>query len=138
MARRVGADGSKTAEAIRAAGLRLIFEHGYEGMSLRDLAQVVGIQPGSLPMLCQAIYHDPFHTVVSQGPGRESHFARKSVAVAFCEGAGFAYPLATRPAYTSVPVANWPEAPVANWPRSPRRRPTPSEPTVDGSSGPPE
>ncbi|OCC01093.1 TetR family transcriptional regulator [Labrys sp. WJW] len=48
MARRVGADGSKTAEAIRAAGLRLIFEHGYEGMSLRDLAQIVGIQPGSL------------------------------------------------------------------------------------------
>lgn len=48
MARKVGSDGSKTAEAIRAAGLRLIFERGYEGMSLRDLAQCVGIQPGSL------------------------------------------------------------------------------------------
>ncbi|WP_448952210.1 TetR/AcrR family transcriptional regulator [Labrys neptuniae] len=48
MARKVGSDGSKTAEAIRAAGLRLIFERGYEGMSLRDLAQIVGIQPGSL------------------------------------------------------------------------------------------
>lgn len=48
MARKAGSDGSKTAEAIRAAGLRLIFERGYEGMSLRDLAQMVGIQPGSL------------------------------------------------------------------------------------------
>jgi AcrR family transcriptional regulator len=48
MARRIGSDGAKTAEAIRAAGLRLIFEHGYEGMSLRDLAERVGIQPGSL------------------------------------------------------------------------------------------
>jgi len=48
MARKAGSDGARTAEAIRAAGLRLIFEHGYEGMSLRDLAQVVGIQPGSL------------------------------------------------------------------------------------------
>lgn len=48
MARRAGSDGAKTAEAIRAAGLRLIFEHGYEGMSLRDLAEMVGIQPGSL------------------------------------------------------------------------------------------
>jgi AcrR family transcriptional regulator len=48
MARRAGSDGAKTAEAIRAAGLRLFFEHGYEGMSLRDLAEMVGIQPGSL------------------------------------------------------------------------------------------
>ncbi|GLS18960.1 TetR family transcriptional regulator [Labrys miyagiensis] len=48
MARRAGSDGAKTAEAIRAAGLRLIFEHGYEGMSLRDLAEMVGVQPGSL------------------------------------------------------------------------------------------
>lgn len=48
MARKVGSDGARTAEAIRSAGLRLIFEHGYEGMSLRDLAQTVGIQPGSL------------------------------------------------------------------------------------------
>jgi len=35
-------------EAIRAAGLRLIFEHGYESMSLRRLAAEVGIQVGSL------------------------------------------------------------------------------------------
>jgi AcrR family transcriptional regulator len=48
LARKAGSDGARTAEAIRSAGLRLIFEHGYEGMSLRDLAQDVGIQPGSL------------------------------------------------------------------------------------------
>lgn len=35
-------------EAIRKAGLRLIFEHGYAAMSLRQLAAEVGIQPGSL------------------------------------------------------------------------------------------
>lgn len=48
MARKAGSDGSKTAEAIRSAGLRLIYQHGYEGMSLRDLARAVGLQPGSL------------------------------------------------------------------------------------------
>ena len=35
-------------EAIRKAGLRLIFERGYEAMSLRQLAAEVGIQAGSL------------------------------------------------------------------------------------------
>ncbi len=35
-------------EAIRKAGLRLIFEHGYAAMSLRQLAAEVGIQSGSL------------------------------------------------------------------------------------------
>ena len=40
--------GPKTLEAIRKAGLRLIFEHGYAAMSLRDLAAEVGIQVGSL------------------------------------------------------------------------------------------
>ena len=48
MARTAGSQGSRTAEAIRRAGLQLLFEHGYEGMSLRDLAQAVGLQPGSL------------------------------------------------------------------------------------------
>ena len=37
MARTAGSKGRKTAEAIRRAGLRLIYEHGYEGTSLRDL-----------------------------------------------------------------------------------------------------
>ncbi|CAM5766992.1 TetR family transcriptional regulator [Labrys miyagiensis] len=48
MARKAGSSGARTADAIRGAGLRLIFEHGYEGMSLRDLADMVGIRPGSL------------------------------------------------------------------------------------------
>ncbi len=48
MARTAGSHGPATMEAIRAAGLRLIFEHGYETMSLRRLAAEVGIQVGSL------------------------------------------------------------------------------------------
>jgi AcrR family transcriptional regulator len=48
MARTIGSYGPKTMEAIRKAGLRLIFEHGYEAMSLRQLAGEVGIQAGSL------------------------------------------------------------------------------------------
>ncbi|WP_407048958.1 TetR/AcrR family transcriptional regulator [Methyloraptor flagellatus] len=48
MARTVGSSGPKTAEAIRAAGIRLIYEHGFEAMSLRQLAAEVGLQPGSL------------------------------------------------------------------------------------------
>ncbi|WP_249144022.1 TetR/AcrR family transcriptional regulator [Bradyrhizobium lablabi] len=48
MARTIGSFGPKTLEAIRKAGVRLIFEHGYEAMSLRQLAAEVGIQVGSL------------------------------------------------------------------------------------------
>jgi AcrR family transcriptional regulator len=48
MSRTIGSYGPKTLEAIRKAGLRLIFEHGYEAMSLRQLAGEVGIQVGSL------------------------------------------------------------------------------------------
>jgi AcrR family transcriptional regulator len=48
MARTIGSHGPKTMEAIRRCGLRLIFEHGYEAMSLRQLAAEVGIQAGSL------------------------------------------------------------------------------------------
>lgn len=48
MARTIGSHGPKTMEAIRKAGLRLIFEQGYEAMSLRQLAAEVGIQAGSL------------------------------------------------------------------------------------------
>jgi AcrR family transcriptional regulator len=48
MSRTIGSHGPKTLEAIRKAGVRLIFEHGYEAMSLRQLAAEVGIQVGSL------------------------------------------------------------------------------------------
>jgi AcrR family transcriptional regulator len=48
MTRTIGSSGEKTAEVVRAAGLRLIYAHGFEAMSLRQLAAAVGIQPGSL------------------------------------------------------------------------------------------
>lgn len=48
MARTVGSSGPKTLQAIYEAGLQLIYRHGYEAMSLRDLAAAVGIQQGSL------------------------------------------------------------------------------------------
>src|SRR4029078_11628279 len=48
MARTIGSHGPSTMAAIRKAGLRLIFEHGYAAMSLRQLAAEVGIQSGSL------------------------------------------------------------------------------------------
>jgi AcrR family transcriptional regulator len=48
MARTVGSSGPRTLEAIHKAGLKLIHQHGYEAMSLRDLAAEVGIQQGSL------------------------------------------------------------------------------------------
>jgi AcrR family transcriptional regulator len=48
MARTKGSSGEKTQAAIRKAGLKLIYQHGFEAMSLRDLAHDVGIQQGSL------------------------------------------------------------------------------------------
>jgi AcrR family transcriptional regulator len=46
--RTAGSNGAKTMAAIREAGLELIFEHGYEAMTLRQLATKVGLQQGSL------------------------------------------------------------------------------------------
>lgn len=48
MTRTAGSSGKKTLAAIREAGLDLIHEHGFEAMSLRQLATRVGLQPGSL------------------------------------------------------------------------------------------
>ena len=48
MARTSGSHGPSTAEAIRLAGIKLIFDHGFEAMSLRQLAAEVGLQPASL------------------------------------------------------------------------------------------
>ena len=48
MSRTKGSFGPRTKEAIRKAGLELIHRHGYEAMSLRQLADKVGIQQGSL------------------------------------------------------------------------------------------
>lgn len=48
MGRTTGSNGPRTASAIRETGLRLIFRHGYEAMTLRMLAAEVGIQAASL------------------------------------------------------------------------------------------
>lgn len=48
MARTAGSDGSRTEEAIRAAAVDLIAAHGFEAMTMRQLADRVGVQPGSL------------------------------------------------------------------------------------------
>src|SRR5579859_1550922 len=48
MSRTAGSHGPATLAAIRKSGLRLIYEHGYEALTLRRLAADVGILPGSL------------------------------------------------------------------------------------------
>jgi len=48
VARTSGSDGRRTEEAIRAAAIDLIAEHGFAAVTLRDLAKEVGIQPGSV------------------------------------------------------------------------------------------
>ena len=48
MPRPRGTSGADTADAIRAAGVRLLFARGYHAVSMRDLAAEVGIQAPSL------------------------------------------------------------------------------------------
>lgn len=48
MSRTVGSSKTKTIAAIRRACLHLIYRHGFEAMSLRQLADRVGIRQGSL------------------------------------------------------------------------------------------
>jgi AcrR family transcriptional regulator len=48
MSRKIGSVGARTAESIREAGVRLIFTHGFEAMTLRQLAAAVGVQASSL------------------------------------------------------------------------------------------
>ena len=48
MVRKAGPQGTRTAAVIREAGLTLIARHGYEAMSLRQLAAEVGLRPASL------------------------------------------------------------------------------------------
>jgi AcrR family transcriptional regulator len=48
MARTKGSSGVKTWDAIKAAGLSLIYRHGFAAMTLRQLAAAVGIREGSL------------------------------------------------------------------------------------------
>ena len=48
MARTKGSVGTDTARAIRQTAIRLMVAHGYEAMTLRQLAEAVGIQAGSV------------------------------------------------------------------------------------------
>lgn len=48
MARTTGSEGARTEEAIRAAAVDLIAARGFEAMTLRQLAERVGIQPGAI------------------------------------------------------------------------------------------
>jgi len=48
LARTKGSVGSETSSLIRATAIRLMVEHGYEAMTLRQLAEAVGIQAGSV------------------------------------------------------------------------------------------
>ena len=48
MSRTRGSVGAETEKAIRKAAVELIAKHGFEAMTLRDLADHVGLQPGSI------------------------------------------------------------------------------------------
>jgi AcrR family transcriptional regulator len=43
-----GSNGAETLRTLRAAAMRLLAKHGYEGMNLRTLAKSVGVQAGTL------------------------------------------------------------------------------------------
>ena len=48
MARRTGSNGEQTARDIRAAATRLFADRGYAAVSMRQIAQAVGVQAGAL------------------------------------------------------------------------------------------
>ncbi|MBZ9669436.1 TetR/AcrR family transcriptional regulator [Mesorhizobium sp. ES1-3] len=48
MARTTGSDGERTEAAVRDAAVTLIARHGYEAMSMRQLAAEVGVQAAAL------------------------------------------------------------------------------------------
>jgi AcrR family transcriptional regulator len=48
MARRIGSDGTRTRGAIRAAATRLIARRGYDGLSMRRLADEIGLQAAAI------------------------------------------------------------------------------------------
>ena len=48
MARTAGSDGKKTRAAIHAKALELIVRHGFEALTMRQLADAVGLQAGAL------------------------------------------------------------------------------------------
>jgi AcrR family transcriptional regulator len=48
MARTAGSDGKKTRAVIHAKALELIVRHGYEALTMRQLADAAGVQAGAL------------------------------------------------------------------------------------------
>jgi AcrR family transcriptional regulator len=48
LGRTAGSDGARTEELIRKTAIELIAKHGFEAMTLRQLAEQVGVQPGSI------------------------------------------------------------------------------------------
>jgi len=48
MPRRAGSDGVVTRRHIMKAAVRLFAEHGYAGVSVRDIASATGVRPSSL------------------------------------------------------------------------------------------
>ena len=48
MARTTGSDGARTEEAIREAAVALIAARGFEATTLREIADKVGVQPGTI------------------------------------------------------------------------------------------
>ncbi|MEE9455404.1 MAG: TetR/AcrR family transcriptional regulator [Paracoccaceae bacterium] len=48
MARKSGSNGEKTAKLLRAAALKLFAAHGYAAVSMRQIAQEIGVQAGAL------------------------------------------------------------------------------------------
>lgn len=48
MARTIGSDGGKTEAALREAALRLMARHGYEAVTMRQLAAEIGVQAAAL------------------------------------------------------------------------------------------
>lgn len=48
MARTTGSDGARTEEAIRSAAVELIAARGFEATTLREIAEKVGVQPGTI------------------------------------------------------------------------------------------
>lgn len=48
MARTAGSDGEKTLAALREAALKLIAQHGYEAVTMRQLAAEIGVQAAAL------------------------------------------------------------------------------------------
>jgi len=48
MARKAGSKGSETAKRVREAALSLFARQGYAAVSMRQIAEAVGVQPGAL------------------------------------------------------------------------------------------